>query len=192
MDGDVLSYSKVGNLPKQEEASMESSASKSGNKILLWIAGGCLAILICGLVMFVSGFGGLYWLGSQVAEEVNINWDLPTGTEVDSNIEFRIAVTNITKASVELVDIDFTTGYLHGFLIDATTPLYTDTYQYPALGGGEVYQTYTFNQPIAPGETLTIAFHGIAVIRGDYTGTVAVCINSSFNCKTNVVRTIIK
>ena len=45
---------------------------------------------------------------------------------------------------------------------------------------------------LQPGETLTIVFHGRAVLSGDYTGTIMVCINSDFNCKTNIVRTIIR
>jgi len=171
---------------------MEVSGSKSSNKTLIWVAGGCLAVLICGLAVFLFGFGGLYWLGSQSAEEVNVAWEIPSGIGVDENVEFRITVTNISPDPVELVDIDFPTNYLHGFLIDSTDPLYVDTYQYSELGGGESFQTYSFNKSIGPGESLTITFNGKAVIRGDYGGTVAVCINSSFNCKSNVIRTIVE
>lgn len=176
----------------QKEAPVEPSGPRRGNKTLVWIAGGCLAILVCGLAVFLFGFGGLYWLGTQVAEEVTVSWEIPTGINVDENFEFRIAVTNISTASVNLIGVDFNTNYLRGFLVETTDPLYTDTYQYPALGGGELFQTYSFNAPIAPGETLSIGFNGKTVIRGDFNGTVVVCINSTFNCRTNVVRTIIK
>src|SRR5512140_2547315 len=100
-----------------------------------------------------------------------------------------VAVTNISTTPVELTEVDFTTDYLHGFVIETTNPLYTDSYQYSALGGGETYQTYFFKKPIAPGETLTVTFNGKAVIRGDYSGMVGVCINSTVNCKNNAVRT---
>lgn len=171
---------------------MEASGSSSGNKTRIWIIGGCLAILICVLTILLFGFGGFYWLGSQTAKEVSVSWDIPTGMEIDENFEFRIMITNISTVPVELVGIDFSTNYLRGFLIETTNPLYTDTYQYTPWGGGEVFQTYSFNKPIATGETLTIVFNGRAVIRGDYNGTVVVCINSDINCRPNVVRTIIR
>lgn len=170
---------------------METPKSKSNNKTVLWIAGGCVAILICMLAVFLFGFGGLYWLGSQTAEEVTVKLDISTEMEVGKNVEFRIMVTNISTVPVQLIGIDFSVNYLRGILIETTDPLYTDTYQYPALGG-ELFQTYSFNKPIAPAETLTIVFNGKAVISGDYNGTVTVCINSDVNCRANVVRTIIK
>ena len=77
-------------------------------------------------------------------------------------------------------------------LVETTDPLYINTFEYSPVGGGELFQTYAFNMSIAPGETLTIVFHGRAVLSGDYTGTIMVCINSDFNCKTNIVRTIIR
>jgi hypothetical protein len=171
---------------------MELSVSKSSNKTVLWIVGGCLAILICGLAGFLFGFGGLYWLGSQVADEVNVDWEIPAGVEVDANVEFKIRITNVTPDPVQLVDIDLPTDYLHGFLIETTDPVYIDTYEYTEFGGEQTFQTYSFNQSIDPGETLTVTFSGKAIVAGDYSGTVAVCINSSVNCKNDVVRTIIK
>jgi hypothetical protein len=171
---------------------METSGSKQGNKTLLWVAGGCLAVLVCVVAVFLFGFGGLYWLGSQVAKEVDISWEIPTRMNMDENFEFRIAVTNISDTAVNLIGVDFTANYLRGFLVEATDPPYSDTFQYPSLAGGEIFQAFTFNKRIAPGETLTIGFNGKAVIRGDFNGTVVVCINSSFNCRNSLVRTIIK
>jgi len=171
---------------------MELSDTKRGNRTPIWIAGGCLAILICGLGVFLFGFGGLYWLGTQFAEEVSVNWNLPSAMTVGEDIKFDIAISNITAAPVDLFSIDFSTNYLQGVLIEATTPLYVNVFEYTAWGGGEVFQSYSFKQSIPPGEPLLIAFNGRAVMSGDYTGTIVVCINSAFNCKTNVLRTIIK
>jgi hypothetical protein len=171
---------------------MDSTGSKSSNKTLLWIAGGCIAILVCGVAIFLSGFGGLYWLGSQVAEEVTVSWDVPVDMNVDETFGFLIAITNISSAPAELLNIDFSTNYLRGLLVETTDPPYINTFEYPPVGGGEMFQSYSFNMPIAPGETLTIAFNGRAVLAGDFTGSILVCINSGVNCKTNIVRTIIK
>jgi hypothetical protein len=171
---------------------MESAVSKSSNKTLLWIGGGCLAILVCGVALFVFGFGGLYWLGSQTAEEVTVNWGFPTDMNLDETFGLRIAITNVSSAPAELLNVDFSTNYLKGVLIETTDPPYINTFEYSPVGGGEFFQTYSFNMPIAPGETLTIAFNGRAVLTGDLSGTIMVCINSAINCKTNIVRTIIK
>ena len=171
---------------------MVSSTASSRNKTLLWIGGGCLMILVCVLAVFLFGFGGLYWLGSQTAQEVSVSWDIPTGIEVDEIFEFRIVITNISTVPVQLVNVDFSTSYLRGFLMETTSPLYTDTFQYTQWGGGETVQTYSFDKPIASGEALTVVFNGRAVISGDYSGTVAVCINSNVNCKLNIVRTIVR
>ena len=171
---------------------MVSSTASSRNKTLLWIGGGCLIILVCVLAVFLFGFGGLYWLGSQVADEVDVSWDIPTGMEVGENFEFKIAVTNITTIPVELVEIDFNTNYLRGFLIESTAPQYIDIFEFTPLAGGELFQTYSYKKSIAPGEMLTITFNGRAVVSGDYNGTILVCIDSVFNCRSNIVRTIIQ
>ncbi|MBI2334133.1 MAG: hypothetical protein HYU84_18565, partial [Chloroflexi bacterium] len=65
-----------------------------------------------------------------------------------------------------------------------------DTYEYES--GGETYQTYSFQAAIPPGESLTISFEGQAVLPGDFSGGVDVCINSFFNCYTGSIRTLVK
>lgn len=170
---------------------METSTASSRNKTLLWIGGGCFAILVCMLAVFLFGLGGLYWLGSQVADEVDISWDIPTGMELNENFEFKISVINISTIPVELVEIDFNKFYLRGFLIESTTPQYVDNFEYTPLAGGELFQSYTFHKSIAPGETFTVTFNGKTVLRGDYNGTILVCIDSAFNCRSTVVRTIV-
>lgn len=171
---------------------MESSRSNGRNKTLIWIAGGCAAILICALAVFLFGFGGLYWLGSQTAQEVTVSWDMPTGIDIDEIFEFKIIITNVSAIPVRLVSIDFSTNYLRGFLMETTDPLHTNTLQYTPWGGGETFQAYSFENPIASGKSLTVVFNGKTVISGDYSGTVAVCINSTLNCKLNIVRTIVR
>jgi uncharacterized repeat protein (TIGR01451 family) len=164
----------------------------SNNKTVLWIAGGCLAVLVCVLAVIFLGLGGLYWVGSQAASEVTVQTDIPAVAQVGDAIEFSIAVTNISTEDVELVGVDISMYFLRGIIIDRTSPPYTETSQFNSVGSDEVYISYYFHQTIAPGETLTLVFFGNAVTGGDFSGDVDVCINSDFNCVSNVARMVIQ
>ena len=171
---------------------METANSSGGNKTILWIAGGCLAILVCAIGVVVFGFGGLAWLGSQTPDNANVVMDVPLEAAVGDEIEFNISVTNTGSTTVQLMSIDISLKYLNGIAIDHATPAYTGSSQYDALGGGETFQTFSFRRSIAAGEPLTILFSGLAVSAGDYSGSVSVCIDSDINCAINIVRTVIK
>ncbi|MCI0553618.1 MAG: hypothetical protein L0287_21945 [Anaerolineae bacterium] len=171
---------------------METTTSSGGNKTILWIAGGCLAVLVCALAIVIFGFGGLAWLGSQTAENVTVQLDIPTEAQTGDTLEFSITITNISGQTAELISIDFSMNYLGGIVIENSSPPYARTDQFDALGGGETFQSFYFNRSIAPDETFTITFNGKATFSGDYTGSVDVCIDSEFNCTRNITRTIIK
>jgi hypothetical protein len=164
----------------------------SGNKTLLWIAGGCLVVLVCIIGAIVLGFGGLYWLGSQSPENVTVQVEIPSQAQVGDPFEFDITVTNSGPESVQLFSTAISMNFLNGIIIDRTNPQFTETNQYDALGGGETFINYYFSQSIAPGETLKVVFSGKAVSTGVFSGNMDVCINSDFNCITNVARTVIK
>jgi len=171
---------------------MESANSSGGNKTILWIAGGCLAILVCVVAVVLFGFGGLAWLGSQTPENAGVVMDVPLEAAVGDGIELNISVTNTGSTTMQLMSIDISLNYLNGIAIDHATPAYTGSSQYDSLGGGETFQTFSFRRSIAAGETLTILFSGVAVSAGDYSGSVSVCIDSGINCAINIVRTVIK
>lgn len=171
---------------------MDSLDNRKNNKTLLWIGGGCLVILICIVAVVALGTGGLMWLGSQTPENIDVSIDTPISSEVGDAVEFMVNVTNTGTAPIELNSIDISLNYLKGFNIEYTTPPFTETSQYDALGTDEIFQTFYFSQSIDPGETLSIILNGQAILTGDYTGELDVCIDSEFNCKTNIVRTIIK
>ena len=171
---------------------METANSSGGNKTILWIAGGCLALLVCGIGVIVFGFGGLAWLGSQTPENADVVLDVPLEAAVGDGIELKISVANTGSTSMQLMSIDISLNYLNGIAIDHTTPAHTESSQYKSLGGGETFQSFYFHRSIAPGETLIILFSGVAVSVGDYSGAVDVCIDSDFNCTINIVRTVIK
>ena len=171
---------------------MQTTNSSGGNKTMLWIAGGCLAIIVCALAVVVFGFGGLAWLGSQTPSNIEVTLEVPLEAGVGDNIELKVSVANSGSTDMQLMSVDISLNYLNGIAIDHTDPAFTESSQFSALGGGETFQTFYYHQSIAPGETLTILFNGVAISAGDYSGSVDVCLDSDFNCATNIVRTVIK
>jgi len=171
---------------------METTKSSSGNKTIWWVAGGCIVVLVCVLVLTFSGVGGLVWLGSQSPDNVSITLNVPIEINAGESFEIEVTITNTTAVTLELNSIDFSMNYLTGFLVEETTPPYTETRQYDDLGGGETFQTYYFRRAVTPGETLTIVFKARALTEGDYRGSLDVCIDSEINCKSDIVRTVVK
>ncbi len=169
---------------------MEAEPTRNLGKVGLWIALGCLGILTCAILVLVFGFGGLFWLGSQSPEEVSVQVDAPSQVTSGGDFTIKVDVTNTGGITVVLTNIDFSMNYLAGFHVVETTPPYTETWQYNALGGGETFQTYLFNQTIDAGETITLLFNTRSLREGDFSGSIAICIDSTFNCKLDIILTI--
>jgi hypothetical protein len=169
-----------------------NTSTNANNKTWYWVIGGCIAGLVCAIAVCIFGFGGLSWLGSQSADEITTTMDFPNEVQAGDSFEFTIHITNISSSTVELKSVDFSMNYLGGILIDSTEPAYTTTDQYDAIGGEETFQSYYFNKSIAPDETITLKFYVKAISVGDYSGTIDICVNSDFNCQSNIARTIIK
>lgn len=166
--------------------------TQSGNKTMVWIAVGCLAVVICILAIILFGFGGLIWLGTQTPENVDVKVSAPQNASVGDDVQIQVSITNTSSEVLELSSIDISLNYLNGFTISQVTPAYSDVGQYDSLGGGETFQTYYFYLPIEPGITMMIVFDGKAVLPGDFSGSIDVCIESDFNCVSNIPRTMIK
>ena len=164
----------------------------NNNKTYIWIAVGCLGIIVCAIAVVVFGFGGLVWLGSQTPDNVKTTVNAPLNAINRDDIEITVSITNTGADILTLTSIDISLNYLNGFVITETNPLNLGTGQYDALGGGETFQTYSFQIEIDPGETLTVQLIGKAVVSGDFSGTFYICIDNTFNCATNVVRSIVK
>lgn len=169
-----------------------TNPTASDRKTILWVAGGCLAVLVCIAAAVFLGFGGLVWMSTQTADEATAILDVPATARVGEPYTFRITVTNTSSKEIELYGVDLSMNYLAGIAIVSTDPAYTETNQFDALGGGETYFTYYFHQAIAPGESLTVSFAGTAVTAGDFSGAVDVCIDSDYNCINNSARTVIR
>lgn len=155
-----------------------------------WIIGGCIALFVCAVTIGLAILGGLYWMGLQTAEEVTVSLDVPVEMQSGTPAEFSLDITNVHAEAVELNSIDISLNYLSGMFIESSDPPFVETSQFDNLG--ETFQTFTYDLSIAPGETVTLTFSGRALLAGDFSGIIDICINSAFNCKTNILRTIIK
>ena len=51
--------------------------AQSDNKTMIWIAVGCLAVIVCIVVVILFGFGGLMWLGSQSPKNADAKVSTP-------------------------------------------------------------------------------------------------------------------
>lgn len=171
---------------------MENTKNK---KPIVWIGigvGACLLISACVFGAISLGVGGLFWLGSQTPENIITDIDIPVSSEVGDNIVFEITITNTGTNTIKLNSIDISLNYLDGISVEYTTPPYTETSQYGGWIDDELYQSFYYTQLIEPGETLSIVFYGQAILAGDFSGELDICIDSESNCQTNIVRTIIK
>ena len=166
--------------------------TSSGNKTLVWIAAGCLVLVICVLAVVVLGFGGLAWLGLQTPDNATVSINAPLSANVGDDVQIQIDVTNSSSEPLELSSIDISLNYLNAFNVYRVEPPFSETSQYDSLGGGETFQTYYFYLTLDPGETLTIILEAEVVLSGDFSGTIDVCIDSDFNCVSNIPRTVIK
>jgi hypothetical protein len=161
-------------------------------KIYIWVGVGCLVLVACILAVIVFGFGGLLWIGSQSPDNAAIKVDVPINSNVDDNVEINIAITNTSAESIKLVSVDISQNYLDGFTIVQSDPPFIEAYQFDNPLTHETFQTYNFDQMIEPDNTLVIVMEGSAILTGDFSGNIDVCIDSTFNCSSNIIRTVIE
>ena len=162
------------------------------NKTYIWIAVGCLGLLVCILAVIVFGFGGLMWIGAQTPENAAVQVNAPINVKVNESIEISVTITNTGAETMKLASIDLSLNYLNGFIVKQASPPFTETYQYTVPVSGEKVQTFVFDQSIAPGDTLVVVFNGESVLSGDFSGDVYVCVDSGFNCAVITTRTVVK
>lgn len=166
--------------------------TKNNDNTMKWIAIGCAAILAVILCCILAGAGGIYWLGTLSTEDkAQIEVTVPIEAASGDVFTFTVAVKNISDEQIIVDSVDIQTTFLDGFIIESVNPTFADTYQFDSLDG-TVYQTYEFKQSIEPGQTITFTFKGQAISSGDFSGEIDTCIDSLVNCKTDVVRTIVK
>lgn len=170
---------------------MDEYQSPKEDNTQRWIITGCIIAVILFVCCAAASVGGIYWLGSlSTSGLADITVNAPTSVDIGQPYSITVVVRNISDKEISLNSIDIEKNILNGLIVATVTPSYTDTYEYDA--SGKTYQTYSFEQGIAPGESLTVTFEGEAALAGDFGGDVDVCINSFFNCFTGYVRTLVK
>ena len=156
--------------------------------IIVAIGIGCLALLVCGVVVGVVLTGGFSILGSAIADPENVELGViaPNSVAVGQTFSVLIPVRNTAAENQVLDSIDITEDYLAGILIDSADPMFIDTFE--IIG----YQSYTFERSIPPGAELMVQFRAQALDAGDYQGEIDICINGPGNCTTKNVQTTVQ
>ena len=157
-------------------------------KTIISIVGfGCAGLCILGVVVAV--FAGGSFLDSLMEEpqQVNIDVNVPLQAQKGSRVLITVTVQNTSSESQILDSIDISTDYLNGIPIEDTQPRFIEEYPIPLVD----YHSFTFQQPIGPGETLVVRFFGFALKSGDFSGPFDVCIGTGANCSTSTARTVI-
>lgn len=164
----------------------------SENKTQRWVIIGCVSVAVILFCCAASVIGGLYWLGSQTTDGLaQIDVNAPTSVEQGQEYVITVEINNVSGEDITLNSIDIQATLLDGFIINTVEPSYIETYEY-GFSESDIYQTFSFLTAIPPGESLSVTFTGEAVIAGDFSGEFDVCIDSSVNCKTEVIRTIVR
>ncbi|MCK7479313.1 MAG: hypothetical protein M0C28_19590 [Candidatus Moduliflexus flocculans] len=127
--------------------------AQSGNKTMIWIAVGCLAVVVCIAVVILFGFGGLMWLGSQSPENADVKVSTPPNASVGDDVQIQVTVTNTSSEVLELSSIDISLNYLNGFTVTQVTPAYSDVGQYDLWAAARPSRPIISTSPSSP------AFH---------------------------------
>ena len=165
------------------------NSSNTSLKVAIGVAVGCLVAVLCLVGGAISGVGGLVWL-AQPPDDISVTVNAPTQVEIGQEVRLEVIVLNNSSQTSELSSIDISTGYLDGVVISSSTPPYQSTSQYESLG--VQYQTYYFDQTIPSGGSLTVILTGEAILTGDHTGEIDVCVGSDFSCINNILRTLVR
>jgi hypothetical protein len=138
--------------------------------------GGCL--LLCLVVA-----GAVVAFMFYVAEDpkgVDVVATTPVDVTVGEPFELEVRITNLRQGKpFGLTDIDLDEGYLSAFTVLSTTPNYVSTMHVPL----DNTRSFTFDRPVAAGETAVFSFELRAEQVGSFRGDVDVCEGSRFLTK---------
>lgn len=132
-----------------------------------------LPLVVVGVVSGIS----LINLVNQ--EPIDMSVDIIGPQIVGAGDEFTIEfIVESREQEPQILDsIDVGSTLLSGFEIREVIPPYESTSKM-----FDEFQSFFFGQEIAPGGTLTVRFNAVATQAGEYTGEIAVCINTGINC----------
>jgi hypothetical protein len=156
-------------------------------KIVIGLGIGCVAL--CFLLVIFAALG-VWFLGqsSEMPSDVSIQVSAPTNANVGDDFVIEVAITNTGQQSRELNSIDIYTSYLDGVFVQRTSPAYSEFINNLFF---DVHHYY-FYEKLPPGSTTTVQFFAQAVMSGNFSGDLDVCIDSITRCTTYFIRTVIR
>jgi hypothetical protein len=165
---------------------MEFENSGNTGKVALWFFAGGLGVVVGVFCIILFCIGGLVWLGSP-PQDIALSVKAPAQMEVGEDLTLEARVVNNSVEQVKLSSIDISLTYLDGIVITSSDPAYKSVASYSSD-----FQTYYFDEVIAPGASLVITFMAEAVRTGDLKGELSACIGSDFSCIDNILRTVVR
>jgi len=156
-------------------------------KFVLWTVTGC-GILCLGTILFVILMGGslLKWV-AQDPENIEIDVIVPASVSLDEELILLVEITNLAEEDQTLDSIDIDLSYLDGFSVDGTEPEFADM-----MEASNAFSTYDFQTPIPAGGQLEIRYYMTAILVGERSGEIQVCVNWFANCANRSIRTIVE
>ena len=120
----------------------------------------------------------------------NIVVGIQSPSFVNETEEFNIIVTieNTAEKPQKIMNLVIADGYLEGISIINSEPQYTITHHLSMSNA----QLYDYNIEIPSGGKQIIKFTAVALKKGDYSGDIAIFINSKTNFLSNQLRTIVE
>jgi hypothetical protein len=156
-------------------------------KLVIGLGIGCAVLCFVLVIVAVLGF----WFFSQATEtpaDISIQVSAPANANVGDDIIIEVTITNTGQQSRELNSIDIYTSYLDGVVIQRTSPTY-DEFSDNLFGN---FHSYYFYRQLPPGSTTTVQFFARAVMSGNFSGDLDVCIDSEIRCTSYFIRTVIR
>ena len=155
--------------------------------VFLMVLGVEFGLLLCLPCSAISVFAGSALLlgGRSEPEHVNITVRAPRSVGQGERFVIKVQVENLADRPQSLHSIDVGLGYLEGFDIQKAEPPYAESSRFGS------FQSYSFGQRIAPGDTFVVQFHATARQVGDWSGQFDVCVNRPANCLGFVAETAV-
>ena len=146
----------------------------SGKKAAL-IGCGCLGLAALGLCI---ALGVWFSLAVEDPEGLRVSIGSPTDVSVGQTFDLAVELTNERpNKAFRLSDIDISYDYLDGFVVVSTEPSPKSSEDNAPFDNS---RTFTFDQSIPPGETVSFVFTLRAETPGIYRGDIDVCEGLSF------------
>ncbi len=151
-----------------------------------WVAFGCGGCLLVCAVVAVAMVSCVGYFG-QDPKGVEVVVSSPLDVVEGEVFRLDVAVTNQRKGKAfDLSDIDLDEGYLEAFTVVRTVPEHTSSMHVPIDNS----RSFTFDRPVAPGETAVFTFELRAEREGFFRGDVDVCEGARF--LTKMVQTTVR